>query len=224
MLSGSNSGVAATKEYSSSVPSLNSATAMNSGAKKNLAAQMREKALRKENVPANHNFGTTSSSSAVKRAFPLSHAMVPDSLGTTLKSGLGSTLKYGSSASKQFKASPRPLETYEISDREDSDSDDSETENKKAKKNIPSWATREKLLPALQAQYNGHIEGQRIDPDLIFTEVESCNLEAIFGNKMSSKYRTRTSSGNWSRDHVTAAEKLVYKREMGFASSSMDEI
>lgn len=178
---------------------------------------MREKALRKENVPGNHNYGTTSSSSAAKRAFPISHAVVPDSLGTTLKTGLG--LKNGLSAAKKVKTPPKPMETYEISDREDSDSDDSEAENEKNKKKIPAWAVKDMLLPALEAQYNGCIEGRRVDPDMIFSEVETCNLEAIFGKKMNAKYRTRTSSGNWSRDQVTAAEKLVYKRAMGFAGA-----
>lgn len=189
--------------------------------KQDLAAQMREKALRKENAPANRNYTATSSKSAAKRAFPFAHNMVPDSLGTTLKSGLGSSLKYGGSTSKKVKTPPKPSETYEISDREDSDSDDSEEENEKSKKKIPSWATKEKLVPALEAQYTGHVEGSRVDPDMIFAEVETCNLEAIFGNKMNSKYRSRTSSGNWSRDQVTAAEKLVYKREMGFATNEI---
>ena len=184
---------------------------------------MREKALRKENVPANHMHSVNPSGSAIKHTAPLSYGVVTDSLGSTLKSGLGATLKYGLPSANKTKSPPKPSETYEISDREDSDSDDSEAENEKRKKQIPSWAKKEQLYAALEAQY-GCVDGQRVDPDLIFSEVDTCNLEAIFGSKMNTKYRNRTSSGNWSRDQVTAAEKLVYKRAMGFGTVETSEI
>lgn len=198
--------------------SLNANAGGTTGSKKNLAAQMREKALRKENN--NVNQPLTSSSMIAKNNFPLAHALVPDGLGSTLKNGLGTTLKYGLSASKAAKPATPPMDTYEISDREDSDTDDSdsEAENEKKKKKIPTWAKKENLLPALEEQYLGCVDGRRVDPDELFPEVETCDLEAIFGaNKKNAKYRSRTSSGNWSRDQVTAAEKLVYKRAMGFA-------
>ncbi len=184
---------------------------------------MREKALRKENAPANQMPTVHQAKSSAKTKATLSHAVVPDSLGATLKSGLGATMKYGSSSVKKANSPPKPAETYEISDREDSDSDDSETENEKRKKQIPSWAKKDQLYEALEAQY-GCLDGRRLDPDLIFSEVDTCNLEAIFGSKMNTKYRNRTSSGNWSRDQVTAAEKLVYKRTMGFGTVETAEI
>lgn len=188
--------------------------------KKNLAAQMREKALRKENVPANSNL--VSSASQVKRALPLNQSNIQDTLGNTMKSGLGSTLKYGMASSKVPKVAS-PMDTYEISDREDSDSDASDSDDEKKKKKIPLWAKKENLLPALEQQYLGKdLDGKRVDPDDIFPEVESCNLEAIFGSKKNSRYRSRTSSGNWSQDQVTAAEKLVYKRTMGFTVESSE--
>jgi hypothetical protein len=169
---------------------------------------MREKAaaasvVRKENVPAN------------TRNLPMSNTNVPDSLGSTLKQGLGTTLKTGFSL-KNSKVSS-PMDTYEISDREDSGTDesDSEAENEKQKKKIPMWAKRENLLPALEEQYNGCVEGHGVDPDELFPEVSTCDLEAIFGNKKT-RYTRRTSSGNWNNDKVTAAEVLVYKRKMGF--------
>jgi hypothetical protein len=132
---------------------------------------------------------------------------------------LGATLKQHPSILKKSKEVQSPVDTYEISDREDSETDDSdsEAENDKQKKKIPVWASRAHLVPALEQQYNGCIDGRRVDPDTIFPEVQSCDLEAIFGNKKA-KYRSRTSSGNWARDKVTAAEKLVYKRDMGFAT------
>ena len=205
----------APKEYTPGISSLNT-TIVPGGAKKNLAAQMREKALRKENVPANQLM--SSSNTTGKRTLPLSQSVVPDSLGTTMKSGLGSTSNYGTSSFKKPKVAS-PMDTYEISDREDSDTDSgSEDEGeKKTKKKIPIWARKENLLPALEEQYLGCVDGKRVDPDEIFPEVSTCDLEAIFGSRKNAKYRSRTSSGNWSRDQVTAAEKLVYKRTMGFA-------
>jgi hypothetical protein len=193
----------------------------------NLAAQMREKALRKENkpnrmdAPAHDDYGT-------KPAFAVKKAPVADPLGATLKSnglavadplgatlkssGLGSSTKSYTAVKTKPKSPPRPSQTYEISDREDSDSDDSEDEDGKREKELPKWVSKENLRPALHEQYIG----KSLDPDEIFGEVHTCDLEAIFGNQMKSKYRSRTSSGNWSQDRVTAAEKLVYKRTMGF--------
>jgi hypothetical protein len=75
------------------------------------------------------------------------------------------------------------------------------------------------LLPALEQQYNGCVNGQRVDPDDLFPEVQTCDLEAIF-EKQKSRYTRRTSSGNWTNDKVTVAEKLVYKRTMGFSSQA----
>ncbi|MGK3743784.1 MAG: hypothetical protein ACI8RD_001708 [Bacillariaceae sp.] len=148
-----------------------------------------------------------------------------DPLGATLKQGgvndsLGATLKQGALLKKSKVMSP--MDTYEISDREDSDTDDSDSdsENEKTKKKIPTWALRANLYPALEKQYNGRIGSRKVDPDEIFPEVQSCDLEAIFGTKKAKAYRSRASSGNWAQDKVTVAEKLVYKREMGFATDT----
>ena len=121
---------------------------------------------------------------------------------------------------------PSPMDTYEISDREDSETDDSdsEAENDKQKKRIPLWAQRQNLYKSLEEQVNGRIDGRKVDPDDIFPEVQSCDLEAIFGNQKKKNYRSRNSSGNWTRDKVTAAEKLVYKRQMGFTRPEESEI
>jgi len=211
------------KEYSSTLSSLN-ATASTASAKKNLATQMREKAAARafQNKAANSVSKTgskTMTTSSNKRHLPLtnnsnhSNSAVPDVLGATLKQ-------------PQLMKKPSkvlsPMDTYEISDREDSDTDDSdsESENEKAKKKIPSWAKRENLYSALEEQYNGRIGSVKVDPDNIFAEVQSCDLEAIFGPKKSKLYKRRASSGNWANDQVTVAEKLVYKREMGFATNA----
>jgi len=115
---------------------------------------------------------------------------------------------------KEEKKVLSPMETYEMSDRDESESDsDSDAEDRAPKKKIPSWAQKSKLIPALEKQF---LDGpEKLDPDAIFPEVSSCDLEAIFDQKKK-RYQKRTSSGNWTRDRVTVAEKLVYKRHMGF--------
>lgn len=111
-----------------------------------------------------------------------------------------------------------PPQTYEMSDREeDSDESDSESDDEddrqRPKKAVPGWAKKESLHRALERQF---AEGpDRLDPDKIFGEVLTCNLEEIF-DKKKSRYHKRTSSGNWSKDHVTLVEKLTYKRTMGY--------
>ena len=110
-----------------------------------------------------------------------------------------------------------PMDTYEISDRDsDSESEDfSDSEDEKSpKKKIPKWAQKSNLIPALEKQF---MEGpDRIDPDEIFPEVSTCDLASVFDQKKASKYQKRASTGNWNQDKVTIAEKLVYKRTMGF--------
>jgi len=74
------------------------------------------------------------------------------------------------------------------------------------------------LLPALERQF---AEGKdRFDPDEIFPEVQTCDLQAIFDSKRT-RYIRRTSSGNWTKDRVTAVEKLTYKRAMGYSATEI---
>ena len=106
-----------------------------------------------------------------------------------------------------------PMDTYEMSDRDEDSSDYDSEEEAKPKKRIPRWARKENLIPALERQF---LDGpHRMDPDTIFPEVSTCDLESIFANKKA-RYKKRTSSANWAKDKVTAAEKLVYSRAMGF--------
>ncbi len=111
---------------------------------------------------------------------------------------------------------------YQIDDRDDSDSDDSGTDDegsKKDKKNkmIPDWARGSQLKEALEKQYglHGHTP---VDPDHIFPEIQSCDLEEIFGKKegKSGKYSRRTSSAMWDADELTLIEKRTYRDQMGF--------
>jgi hypothetical protein len=61
-----------------------------------------------------------------------------------------------------------------------------------------------------------------VDPDDLFPEVQTCDLEAIFGNRKNTRYKSRTSSANWKDDKVTIQEKLVYKRKMGFSKKTSE--
>mmetsp|Transcript_6804 Transcript_6804/g.10019 ORF Transcript_6804/g.10019 Transcript_6804/m.10019 type:complete len:758 (+) Transcript_6804:314-2587(+) len=118
---------------------------------------------------------------------------------------------------QQAKKVLSPMDTYEMSDREgdsDEESDASDYyEEKGPKKKVPKWAQKDRLLPALERQFLDNPD--RVDPDTIFHEVSTCDLEAIFGQRKK-RYAKRASTGNWTKDRVTASEKLVYKRKMGF--------
>lgn len=209
--------VLAPKEYASTLSSLNAVSAPAGLKKNNLASQMREKAattaLWKENKSSVVNQVLTSNSESGKRDLQSSAVASEDQRNPVVSTSMQGFSK------KQKVASP--MSTYDISDREESDSDssDSEAENEKQKKKIPLWAQKANILSALEQQYNGSIAGRRVDPDEIFPEVQTCDLEAIFGGKKS-RYTRRTSSGNWTQDKVTTAEKLVYKRTMGFTSQT----
>mmetsp|Transcript_10835 Transcript_10835/g.22258 ORF Transcript_10835/g.22258 Transcript_10835/m.22258 type:complete len:184 (-) Transcript_10835:221-772(-) len=104
-----------------------------------------------------------------------------------------------------------PMDTYELSDREQSDSESEDEQYSKPKKRIPQWAQKSNLMPALEHQFT---RGNH-DPDKIFGEVHTCDLQAIFDQKKA-RYQRRTSSGNWTQDRATAAEKLAYKRSQGY--------
>lgn len=107
-----------------------------------------------------------------------------------------------------------PMDTYEMSDREESDSgSDSDDNERHSQKKIPQWAHKSNLIPALEKQF---LPGpDKMDPDTIFHEVTTCDLEAIFGQRKK-RYNARKSTGNWANDQVTTVEKMIYKRKMGF--------
>lgn len=128
--------------------------------------------------------------------------------------------KASSSKKKKKSAAPRqdvlsPMSTYEMSDREQSDTDDSESESHhhRKKKKVPTWAQKQNLLPALEAQYANR-DG-RLDPETIFPPVTTCSLEDIFDQKKS-RFKQRTSSANWAKDGVSHTEIVAFKRTMGY--------
>ncbi|CAN0478552.1 unnamed protein product [Ectocarpus sp. 12 AP-2014] len=100
-------------------------------------------------------------------------------------------------------------------DTSESESDEEEMRerSRRSGKKIPAWAKGSALSEALTRQY---ATGQKVDPDKIFPEVFTCDLEAIFPvNK--SRYHRRGSSANWTPDRVTPQEVLTYKRSVGIA-------
>ncbi|TFJ86765.1 hypothetical protein NSK_001853 [Nannochloropsis salina CCMP1776] len=120
-------------------------------------------------------------------------------------------------------------ESYEISDREESSDDDYDSDGggggkgKAAAKRVPDWAKGPALREALEAQFN---KKHKVDPDSIFPEVRTCDLEEIFksyqqGGAQAKKraYRQRQSTGNWQRDELSSAEKTRYREDMGYGHS-----
>merc|ERR1712013_138246 len=100
---------------------------------------------------------------------------------------------------------------YAISDY-DSDFSDSDLDEDECKKFIPSWARKGKPYSAILRQ-------KAIDPDTIFGRMnyKTCDLEELFKEFPSrTKYRQRTSSGDWSKDITSWSEENAYKREMGW--------
>ncbi len=102
-----------------------------------------------------------------------------------------------------------------------SDGSGTDEDEEEAQKHIPEWARGPKLREALERQYgmDGSIP---MDPDTIFPEVQSCNLEEIFGGNNGKKsYKNRSSSAKWDADSLTLVEKRTYRTQMGYAMSTM---
>jgi Inner centromere protein, ARK binding region len=97
---------------------------------------------------------------------------------------------------KNAASAARVCESYLMTDTEDSeyDTDDSEgNAERRAKKQVPSWARSKRLVPTLAAQDDPSFP---IDPDHLFGKVTTCDLEAVF-NRKSSRYRQARTSGVW---------------------------
>lgn len=115
---------------------------------------------------------------------------------------------------------PRDEYKIDLNDDDDDDSDSSsgtDDDDDDKKKRIPEWAKGPSLREALERQYglNGHTA---VDPDLIFSEVQTCSLEEIFGKQEGKcgKYSVRTSSAKWDEDEITLVEKRKYRSQMGY--------
>jgi Inner centromere protein, ARK binding region len=80
------------------------------------------------------------------------------------------------------------------------------------KSGIPDWARGHLLAAALEKQFGG---ADPINPDSIFSEFFTCDLQRIFDTKKK-RYVTRSSSGNWLQDRLTLPERLAYQKAMGY--------
>jgi hypothetical protein len=106
-------------------------------------------------------------------------------------------------------------ENYQLSDNEVSSEEvDSEEEERLKQKNksVPSWAKGESLQLALHRQFG---RDTYVDPDLIFPQVTTINLDLIFQPKEKKRYHKRNSSGNWTMDRLTQSEIRSYRQDMG---------
>ena len=116
-------------------------------------------------------------------------------------------------AAAPAKSAPQPrspLDTYEISDREDSTDDEDENEERQRKKHMPDWARGSALREALKGQRDA-------DPGQVFIiGGATCELAAIF--KTDRSFKKRTSSQNWGADLASRGEQQRYKQDMGFES------
>lgn len=167
---------------------------------------MRFKALGKPQKPQTTTYTAAAPviKSSVTKAAAIVSKHVPSSKQMMLSPKITQSEKKNSAAPQEILS---PMDTYEISDHEgDTDSDD-ENSSKKKPKRIPNWARKHNLQIALEQQFSGDCT---LDPDEIFGEVQSCNLQEIFKQEKS-RYKQRTSSGIWTNDRVTTAEKLAYK-------------
>jgi hypothetical protein len=107
-------------------------------------------------------------------------------------------------------------DNYEMSDKEDTDEEEEEDDedDDRPKKKVPDWAHGSALAEAIHKQYGD----DAVDPDVIFPEIQSCDLEDIFKIKKK-RFAKRTSSGNWNYDRLRDGEKRQYRKDMGFDSS-----
>ena len=198
-----------------------------------LAAKEKKSAYSKFIKPvtaANHggqqqSSASSSSSSSAKR-LSKSHT-VPKAVAAMKQNGpvraVHAAPAHHPNAQKLVAVPPKPAasakrpsneENYPISDKESSSEDDSDDEA--MRKPIPDWARGSRLREALHKQCGPN---STIDPDRIFAEIPSCNLNEIFSNaapKKKQKYARRGSSGNWGTDKLTMREKEQYRRDMGW--------
>ena len=111
---------------------------------------------------------------------------------------------------------PKALDNYELSDHES----ESEESDASPKKRIPDWARGTNLTAAMKQQFTGGVDGGLgIDPDELFADIATCDLETIFaepdGKGSKARYRKRYSSGNWIKDRLTHRERLEYRQAVG---------
>lgn len=105
--------------------------------------------------------------------------------------------------SKSLKSRSGDASNYVITPAKETILEDEAEEVKRRRgKHVPKWAKSNNVMKAM--------ENNQTDPDELFANAPMCNLSDLFGEQR--RYRTRSSSGNWAFDRLTAQEKLVYKK------------
>eukprot|EP00978_Attheya_sp_CCMP212_P032601 scaffold128088_cov41-Attheya_sp.AAC.2 len=103
------------------------------------------------------------------------------------------------------------LEIGKTSYEEDSDKDEEDSMYQTYVANVPEWAQNPNLQSAFKRQLLNSFGS-----DQMFHDVETCNLESIFGTK-EARYRDRSSTGDWPEEGLLERSKLVNKRGGGTA-------
>jgi len=141
--------------------------------------------------------------------------LTPASIATQIQSSasrpqIGATAGHYVASGHAHRIPPRlsPVDTYEMSDREESTDCESDDESGNPEKHVPTWAQNPNLREALHKQ-------ESVDPLHFFNlQATSCNLNQVFNT--SKQFKRRTSSQNWSQDLTTFNERQKYRIEMGF--------
>jgi hypothetical protein len=168
---------------------------------------------RQHEAELGHLIGSDAPNTAPDMTSPMSTHKIPLSKMAITKALEPKRLTPGPNDNKHAKKSkpePKPfspMDTYEISDREES-TDDEEDNEERRRKHMPAWASGASLREALRAQANS-------DPSAVFAvSASSCDLKNIF--KTDRVFKKRTSSQNWGMDLSTQMERQKYRTEMGF--------
>eukprot|EP01080_Neovahlkampfia_damariscottae_P002869 gene2869-4712_t len=119
--------------------------------------------------------------------------------------------KMGPPPVSKIKSEEEILSSYKLSDISyKSESEDEEEEmRRRAKKKIPIWAQGKALGELVERT-------RKIDPNLIFGDFTTLNISDIWKYETGISFRSRSSSGNWDKDHFTKKEESEYRKKMGY--------
>lgn len=105
---------------------------------------------------------------------------------------------------------PDNISSYDMTPSKETFLEESDEEHERRQhKVVPSWASSPRLNESIRNQP---------DPDQLFSHTPMCNLGEVFGENR--RYRTRSSSVNWTRDRATAQEMAAYRRVMNESSKN----
>lgn len=158
--------------------------------------------------PLQVNHGQTASTHSANTTNTASNQRKPLTVNNAKSAGKEevATMRKEVAKPKKEKAVEYPISDY------DSDFSDSDMDEEQCGKPIPKWAKKGEPAARVGRQ-------TAIDPDTIFGRMDykTCDLEILFKDYSSRiKYRTRSASGDWSKDLMSWAEENKYKKDMGW--------